>query len=90
MLDYAKDSKGAVEVCIAKPGLIDAPGRMSAGKSLLMMVVRHVVGLGKVDVSQISATLINQVVNSFEKETLVNEDLVRIGSKVLEDQKKAA
>jgi len=87
VLDYAKESKGAVEACVAKPGLIDAPGRSSMVKGILMTVVRTIVGLPKVDVSHIAATLIHEAVNGIEKETLLNEDLVRIGSKVLEDEK---
>jgi hypothetical protein len=38
-------------------------------------------------VSEIAATLIDEVVKGFEKETLLNEDLVRIGQKALEEQK---
>jgi hypothetical protein len=89
VLDYAKESKGAVVACCAKPGLIDAPGRMTMAKSMFMTVVRAIVGLGKVQVSEIAATLINVVVNGIEKDTLLNEDLVRIGSKLLESQKAA-
>jgi hypothetical protein len=32
-----------------------------------------------VDVADISAALLNQVINGFEKEPLTNDDLVRIG-----------
>jgi hypothetical protein len=90
VLNYAKESKGAVVACCAKPGLIDAPGRMTIAKSMFMTVVRAVVGLGKVQVSQIAATLINEAVNGIEKDTLLNDDLVRIGSKLLENQKAAS
>ncbi|KAH8652609.1 putative nucleoside-diphosphate-sugar epimerase [Tricladium varicosporioides] len=85
VLGYAKQSKGTVEACVAKPGLIDAPGRMTIVKRMFMTVVRTIVGLPKVDVSQIAATLINQAVNGIEKDTLLNQDLVSMGSKLLED-----
>lgn len=52
-------------------------------KKKLMAVICTVVGLPKIDVSQISATLIDQAVNGIEKETFLNRDLVRIGNGVL-------
>jgi hypothetical protein len=67
--------------------MIEAPGRASFPGVILKPIVRSIVGIPKVDVSEISATLIDQAVNGFEKETLLYEDLVRIGSKVLADQK---
>lgn len=36
-----------------------------------------------VTVTEFSAAMIDQVVNGFEKEPLMNEDLVRIGRRVL-------
>jgi hypothetical protein len=86
VLDYAKESNGAVEVCVAKPGLIIAPGRSSIAFGIFMTVVRTVVGFGKVDVSQIAAALIDQAVNGIEKETLLNDDLVLMGEKILKDE----
>jgi hypothetical protein len=49
-----------------------------------------IVGVPKVQVSQIGAALINQAVGGLEKETLLNKDLVRIGTKALEGQEKAS
>jgi hypothetical protein len=54
----------------------------------LQTVVRSIIGLPTVDLSQIAATLLDQAVNGFEKDTLLNEDLVRIGQKALADQQK--
>jgi len=87
VLDYAKASKGAVEACVAKPGLIDAPGGMGFVRDMGRLVLRTVVGLPKVEVGQVAATLIDQAINGFENDTLLNEDLVRIGMKVLGEGK---
>ena len=48
--------------------------------------MRTLVGVPKVEVTEIAATMVDQVVNSFEKDMLLNEDLVRIGSEVLQRQ----
>jgi hypothetical protein len=89
VLDYAKDSKGTVEACVAKPGLIDTPGGLGFVKDMGRMVLRTVVGLPNVAVGQVAATLIDQVINGFEKDTLLNEDLVRMGEKVLGQQNRS-
>lgn len=52
--------------------------------------MRTLVGVPKVEVTEIAATMVDQVVNGFEKETLLNEDLVRIGSEVLQRQEAAS
>ncbi|KAJ9296198.1 hypothetical protein DTO271G3_5339 [Paecilomyces variotii] len=88
VLNYAKESKGAVEAAIAKPGLINAPGKMNVGVNVLATIRRSIIGLPMVDVSEVAATLIDQSVNGLEKETLLNEDLVRIGQKALAKQHK--
>ncbi|KAM0167078.1 hypothetical protein ACHAQE_000707 [Botrytis cinerea] len=84
VIDYAKASNGTVEACIAKPGLIDGPDRRQGlVVSVLSTIGRRLIGLPIVDVSQIAATLLEHAVNGIEKETLLNEDLVRIGDRVL-------
>ncbi|ATZ48344.1 hypothetical protein BCIN_03g05690 [Botrytis cinerea B05.10] len=84
VIDYAKASNGTVEACIAKPGLIDGPDRRQGlVVSVLSTIGRRLIGLPIVDVSQIAATLLEHAVNGIEKETLLNEDLVKIGNKVL-------
>ncbi|KAI1214497.1 uncharacterized protein F4807DRAFT_408331 [Annulohypoxylon truncatum] len=88
VLTYAQDSKGTVDVCVAKPGLIDAPGKSGLLMNLVKTVGRALIGLPKVDVSEISATLLDQAVNGFEKDTLQNEDLVRIGQEILQGKQK--
>ncbi|TGO30998.1 hypothetical protein BPAE_0002g00910 [Botrytis paeoniae] len=84
VIDFAQASNGSVEAFIAKPGLIDRPDRRQGlVGSVLSTIGRSLIGLPKVDVSQIAATLLEQAVKGIEKETLSNEDLVRIRDKVL-------
>jgi hypothetical protein len=87
VLDFAKESNGAVEACITKPGLIGAPGRTGFLMSVVATVGRTLIGLPKVEVSEIAATLLEQVVKGIEKETLLNDDLIRIGQKALAAEK---
>jgi hypothetical protein len=84
ILEYAQQSKGAVEACVAKPGLINGPGKSSP---ILQRVFLTLIGLPKIQVSEISAALLQQVVGGFEKDTLLNADMVRIGQKVLGAEK---
>lgn len=87
VLDFAKNSNGVVEACITKPGIIDAPGRTGLVMRTLGSVGRAVIGLPILDVSEIAATMLQQAINGIEKETLLNDDLVRIGQKVLAAEK---
>ncbi|TVY14111.1 hypothetical protein LARI1_G008166 [Lachnellula arida] len=89
VLDYAAKSQGKVQPCIAKPGLIDAPGKTGPLMSVVQTIGRTIIGLPKVQRSEIAATLLDQAVNGIEKETLLNEDLVRIGGKALAGSGKA-
>ncbi|GAB1317954.1 hypothetical protein MFIFM68171_08164 [Madurella fahalii] len=84
ILKFAKKSNGAVEACVAKPGLISGPGKPAA---ILQRVLLSFIGVPGIKVSEVSAALVHQVVNGFEKETLLNEDMVRISQGVLEGQK---
>lgn len=88
VLDYAKESGGAVDACVVKPGLIDMPGRTGLMMRAVQTVGRSIIGLPTVDVSEIAAALLDQAIKGFEKDTLLNEDLVRIGQRVLADQQK--
>jgi hypothetical protein len=47
-------------------------------------VGRSIIGLPKIEATELAAALLDQAINGLEKETLVNEDLVRIGQKVLQ------
>ncbi|GAW20838.1 hypothetical protein ANO14919_103500 [Xylariales sp. No.14919] len=71
VLASAQESNGAVEACIAKPGLIESPHKTVAPD--------RAVNVPRINLSDLSAALLDQVVNGFEKDTLQNEDLIRIG-----------
>jgi hypothetical protein len=86
VLECAKESKGTVKACVTKPGLIDAPGKMNLAMKAVSTVGRSIIGLPLVGVSEIAATLLDQAINGIEKDTLLNEDLIRIGQKALADK----
>lgn len=69
-----------MEACVIKSGFINAPGK----------AVPNVPGLPKVELQDVAAALLDQVVNGFEKDTLLNDDLTRIGQEALGEQQKAA
>ncbi|ETS88113.1 hypothetical protein PFICI_01941 [Pestalotiopsis fici W106-1] len=72
-LAFAQQSGATVEAAVAKPGMIVAPG----------VERRNVPGIPEVALRDVAAALLDQVVNGLEKDTLSNDDLVRIGQKVL-------
>jgi hypothetical protein len=86
VLEHARQSENAVQACVTKPGLIHTPGRMGLAMTLLSTIGRTLIGLPLIEVNEIAATLLDQAVNGVEKETLLNEDLVRIGQKALAEQ----
>lgn len=49
----------------------------------MMTVLRTVIGLPKIQLRDMAAALLDQVVNGFEKDTLGNGDMIRIGQKAL-------
>ena len=67
---------------MAKPGLITASGQVL--KTVLATVMKYAMSMGNVDVREVSAAMLHEVVHGFEKEPLENEDLVRIGRQALE------
>lgn len=48
---------------------------------------RVLIGLPKVDITEVAAALLESCISGFEKETLRNEDLVRIGQKAMMERK---
>lgn len=73
ILAFAEQSNGALQAQIAKSGFINAPGK----------VIPKVEGLPVIELQDISAALLDQVVGGFEKDTLVSDDMTRIGRKAL-------
>lgn len=76
ILEFAEQSNGKVQSQVAKPGIIATPGR----------VLPNVPGLPKIELTDIAAALLDQVINGFEKDTLSNDDMIRIGQKALAGQ----
>ena len=66
---------------MAKPAWITAA--TFSMRSIVAFAMRWTVSIPSVSVTECSATMLDQVVNGFDKEPLVNEDLVRIGRRVL-------
>ncbi|KAK0721827.1 hypothetical protein B0T26DRAFT_739232 [Lasiosphaeria miniovina] len=80
VLELAEQSEGAIEPCIAKAGIVNAPGHE---RPFLIKALYYLIGLPKVENRHMAAALLDQVVNGFEKDTLMNDDLDRIGRRVL-------
>ncbi|MCJ1399425.1 hypothetical protein MMC11_002627 [Xylographa trunciseda] len=85
VLAFAAEHQGAVETCVAKPGLITAPDRIL--RTIGATVLSYTMSVPKIDVRDISAAMLHQVVHGFEKEPLENNDLVRIGRQALKAAK---
>ena len=68
--------------------MIDTPGRTGLMMKAVQTVGRSIIGLPTVDVSEVAAALLDQAIKGLEKDTLLNEDLIRIGQKVFADRQK--
>lgn len=77
----------SVEVCIAQPGVIANSTTWS--RALVANIFRVINLIGRPFPNIHRSALLNQAVNGFEKETLLNADLVRIGHEALKDQETA-
>lgn len=77
VLELAAEDNAQIEACIAKPGPITSQGDYF---KLALATITNFVGIvPNVAVTEIAAALLDQVINGFEKDTVQNEDLVRIG-----------
>jgi hypothetical protein len=77
--------KEGVEVCIAQPGFVV---NSTTWSQVLVANFRRILDLfgrplPNVQHNELAAAVINQVMDGFEKETLLNADLVRIGQREL-------
>jgi len=77
VLAFAAEHKGALEACVAKPGVIIGPGQIL--KWVGAIVLKYAMSVPNVTVAEISAAMLSEIINGFQKETLENDDLVRIG-----------
>ncbi|KAK5988629.1 hypothetical protein PT974_10115 [Cladobotryum mycophilum] len=93
VLAYAKEHSDKIEAFVAKPGLIQGdrgagattknPGLIS---KIMQTVITTVIGLPKVEVGHIAATLLKVAIDGSDQETLLNDDMTRIGKEFLAEQ----
>lgn len=84
ILETAKQTNGVVQAAVAKPGLIAGPEKPI---SWAQRSFSSLIGLPTIEVGEVAAGLSYQAVNGIEKETQLNEDLLRIGRRVLGEQR---
>ncbi|KAJ4419127.1 hypothetical protein N0V82_005140 [Gnomoniopsis sp. IMI 355080] len=77
ILEFAKQSNSTVEACIVKPGMVHGPGREKTAP-----------GIPNIKVEEVAAAILDQVIDGFEKDTLTNDDLIRIGQAALSKWRK--
>ncbi|CAG8898784.1 unnamed protein product [Penicillium egyptiacum] len=84
VLKFPTEKQG-VEVCIARPGMIANSSTWSRALVANLFRIVNLFGrpLPNIQQSQLAAAVLNQVVDGFEKETLLNADLVRLGQREL-------
>lgn len=70
-----------MEACVAKPGFITAKGQYL--KTIFATGLKYVMSLPSIDVAEVSAAMLHEVMHGFEKEPLENDDLVRIGRQAI-------
>ena len=81
MLSFAVSHPNQIDASVAKPGLILQPGSMLHW--LRATVLWWIASVPSISVVETSAAMLEQVLDGFEKDTLMNNDLVRIGQKAL-------
>lgn len=60
-------------MCATRPGIIQSPDRPR----------REIPGVPSIELEEVVAAQLDQILNGFESDTLKNDDLVRIGRKAL-------
>ena len=88
VLKFPTEKEG-VEVCIAQPGVIANSTTWSRALVANLFRVVNLIGrpFPNIHRSELAAAVLNQAVNGFEKEILLNADLVRLGQKTLKSGK---
>jgi hypothetical protein len=71
-----------VEVCVAKPAMIN-DGATFTTKSIVSFMIKVATFKPCITVTECAAAMLGQTMDGFEKEPLENEDLIRIGQRVL-------
>ncbi|KAI9699565.1 MAG: hypothetical protein M1820_007063 [Bogoriella megaspora] len=90
ILAFAHENAPKVQAAVTKPGAIDSPDRPAAGFPNVPGPLRSLFrstppphGTGRVHLSELAATMIDQCVNGVTKDPLWGEDCARIGKQVL-------
>lgn len=79
LLDLGREL-GGIEVAAAKPGFITSPGSLT--RAAMGAMLRVVYGVPSISVDDLVAAMLNQVVEGFEKEPLMPQDLIRIAGTI--------
>ena len=82
MIEFGKKQNPVVEVCSTNPGAIDGPGR----DEMIKNIRETVPWLPVIGIKECVAAMLDQLLNGFEKDLLLNDDLIRIGQRVLKSQ----
>lgn len=85
-LDY-----DGIQVCIARPGVVTstASSWSRAAVSLVFRATNVITrATPNVSLEELSAAVLDQAIHGFEKETLSNADLVRLGTASLQTRRK--
>ncbi|KAH8911605.1 hypothetical protein BR93DRAFT_975569 [Coniochaeta sp. PMI_546] len=77
LLAFASEHRGEVEVSAAKPGLITAPGKPIT--SIFAKAANFAGLVPSIDRAVIVAAMLDQVIEGFDSDALLNDDLIRIG-----------
>ncbi|KAJ8059135.1 hypothetical protein OCU04_012110 [Sclerotinia nivalis] len=85
VLDFARGLDGIMKACVAKPGhIVPTAGNVLQGiKSGLSTIRAKLVGVPKIHVSEIAASLVALAVHGCKVDTLSHEDLVTLGRELL-------
>ncbi|KAF4970068.1 hypothetical protein FSARC_2814 [Fusarium sarcochroum] len=84
VLERAQLSDGRMQVLITKQGSVNDPG-MGVVKHAFKMLTHTIVNVPTIGRPEMTAALLDQAVNGFEKDTLMNAELVAIGKKAMEN-----
>ena len=71
-----------MEACVVKPGLITKSGLDA--RSIGAAALHYTTGTPKIDVGELSAAMLHEVIDGFGKQPIGNDDLVRIGREAMQ------
>lgn len=80
MLAFAAEHPGEIEAGVARPGLITAQGYKM--RTMFATALKWVQIVPSIDRADLTAVMLEQVINGFEKDPLQNNDLERIAKRL--------